>query len=57
MGWCIDCHRETKVQMDGNEYYDEIHKRLPEDLKKQYLEDGTITVSELGGMECAKCHY
>lgn len=57
MGWCIDCHRETKVQMDGNEYYDEIHKRLPEDLKKQYLEDGTITVSELGGIECAKCHY
>jgi mono/diheme cytochrome c family protein len=57
MGWCISCHRETKVQMEGNEYYDEIHRRLPEDLKKQYLEDGTITVSELGGIECAKCHY
>lgn len=57
MGWCIECHRETKVQMEGNDYYDEIHERLPEDLKKQYLEDGTITVSELGGIECAKCHY
>lgn len=57
MGWCINCHRETKVQMKDNGYYDEIHKRLPEDLKKQYLEDGTITVSELGGIECAKCHY
>lgn len=57
MGWCINCHRETKVQMTGNGYYDEIHKRLPEELKKQYLEDGTITVSELGGIECAKCHY
>ncbi len=57
MGWCINCHRETKVQMDGNGYYDEIHERLPESLKKQYLEDGTITVSELGGIECAKCHY
>ena len=57
MGWCINCHRETKVQMEGNGYYDEIHERLPENLKKQYLEDGTITVSELGGIECAKCHY
>ncbi len=57
MGWCINCHRETKVQMTGNGYYDEIHKRLPEELKKEYLEDGTITVSELGGIECAKCHY
>ena len=57
MGWCINCHRETKVQMADNGYYDEIHARLPEALKKQYLEDGTITVSELGGIECAKCHY
>lgn len=57
MGWCINCHRETKVQMADNGYYDEIHERLPEDLKKEYLEDGTITVSELGGIECAKCHY
>ena len=57
MGWCINCHRETKVQMAGNGYYDEIHERLPAELKAQYLEDGTITVSELGGIECAKCHY
>jgi len=57
MGWCINCHRETKVQMAGNGYYDEIHKRLPEELKEEYLEDGTITVSELGGIECGKCHY
>jgi mono/diheme cytochrome c family protein len=57
MGWCINCHRETKVQMDDNGYYDEIHARLPEELKKEYLEDGTITVEELGGTECAKCHY
>jgi len=57
MGWCINCHRETKVQMADNGYYDEIHDRLPNELKKQYLEDGTITVSELGGIECSKCHY
>ena len=57
MGWCIDCHRETKVQTEGNGYYDEIHKRLPEDLKAKYLENGVINVDELGGIECAKCHY
>lgn len=57
MGWCINCHRETKVQMADNGYYYEIHERLPGELKKQYLEDGTITVSELGGIECGKCHY
>ncbi len=60
MGWCIDCHNQTAVAMDGNGYYDEIHGRLvdhnKEELKK-YLEDGSITVRELGGWECAKCHY
>jgi hypothetical protein len=24
---------------------------------KEYLEDEKITVKELGGWECAKCHY
>lgn len=57
MGWCVNCHRETKVQMEGSEYYDEIHARLPDNLKEQYMKDGVITVSELGGIECSKCHY
>ncbi len=60
MGWCIDCHNRTEVKMENNGYYDEVHKRLvdhnKEELKK-YLEDGTITARELGGWECAKCHY
>lgn len=60
MGWCIDCHNQTAVKMDGNGYYDEVHSRLvdhnKEELKK-YLEDGTITARELGGWECSKCHY
>jgi len=60
MGWCINCHNETQVMMDGNEYYDEIHERLKNNGKeelKAYLEDGAITARELGGWECAKCHY
>jgi len=62
MGWCINCHSETEVQMADNGYYDEIHARLVNndqgiELLKEYLEDGSITAKELGGWECSKCHY
>lgn len=57
MGWCINCHRETEVKMEGNEYYDEFHSRLTDELKSKYLQDGKITVDEIGGLECGKCHY
>jgi mono/diheme cytochrome c family protein len=63
MGWCINCHNEKEVKMAGNGYYDEVMARLNGDEKlghrelKKYLEDGKITVKELGGWECAKCHY
>ncbi len=62
MGWCINCHNEKDVKMAGNGYYDEVMARLEEtdmghaELKK-YLEDEKISVKELGGWECAKCHY
>jgi len=62
MGWCIDCHGQREVNIAGNGYYDETMARLMEtdlghkELKK-YLEDDKITVQELGGWECAKCHY
>lgn len=55
MGWCINCHRETEVKMNGNAYYDELHKELVEKYKDQGLEK--FTVSQIGGLECAKCHY
>ncbi|HAW51172.1 MAG TPA: cytochrome C [Flavobacteriales bacterium] len=57
MGWCVNCHRDTKVATEGNGYYDEMHARLPEELKEEMLRDGKLTVSELGGIECSKCHY
>ncbi len=57
MGWCINCHRETKVSTENNAYYDEMHSRMTEDFKHQMFEDGKITVDEIGGLECAKCHY
>lgn len=58
MGWCINCHRDTEVQMADNGYYDEWHNRLSkEELKKYLNNDERITVNEIGGIECAKCHY
>lgn len=52
MGWCINCHRETNVKMAGNEYYEKIHEELS---KKYGVEE--LTAAQLGGLECAKCHY
>ena len=52
MGWCIDCHKETKVDLKGNEYYAKIHKELAE----KYNVD-KVTIAQLGGKECGKCHY
>jgi mono/diheme cytochrome c family protein len=53
MGWCINCHREAKVQVETNDYYTEMHKKL----KEKYGEDAEITVEMIGGLECGKCHY
>lgn len=52
MGWCINCHRETNVKMEGNEYYEKIHA----ELAKKYGKD-KLTAAEMGGLECGKCHY
>lgn len=65
MGWCIECHQEKEISNGptntiGSGYYDEIHKRLMKYDKKlyqEYLADDKVTVKELGGWECAKCHY
>ena len=52
MGWCLDCHKETNVNLKGNEYYAKIH----EELAKKFDVD-KVTVAQLGGKECGKCHY
>ena len=57
MGWCVNCHRDTKVNDADNAYYEEIHSRMTEEMKSEVMKDGKISVSELGGIECAKCHY
>ncbi|MGB6154250.1 MAG: cytochrome c3 family protein [Pricia sp.] len=52
MGWCINCHRETNVKIEGNAYYEKIH----EELQKKYGVE-TFTAAQMGGIECGKCHY
>ncbi|MDN6309097.1 MAG: c-type cytochrome [Psychroflexus sp.] len=52
MGWCIECHRETNVKMEGNEYYEKIHEEL---AKKYGVEK--VTAAQMGAIECGKCHY
>ncbi|MDX1685338.1 MAG: c-type cytochrome [Saprospiraceae bacterium] len=54
MGWCINCHRQTEVQFASNEYYDsyeKYHEALANDEKDN------VTVEDIGGLECQKCHY
>lgn len=53
MGWCINCHRETKVKVESNEYYTQMHEKL----KEKFGDDAEITVEMIGGLECGKCHY
>lgn len=62
MGWCIECHNKAEIDLASSDYYEEIHDRLKDDVRgneelRKYIEDGEVTVKELGGWECAKCHY
>ncbi len=53
MGWCIDCHRNTELNTEGNGYYDklvEMHNKVNGEKNKMKVED-------IGGLECSKCHY
>jgi len=54
MGWCVNCHRDTKVQFAGNAFYkqyEEFHKQLKEGKIDQ------VSVADIGGIDCMKCHY
>ena len=51
MGWCINCHREAKVDVANNDYYVKLHAELKKEGKS------SITVAQNGGTECGKCHY
>ncbi len=60
MGWCINCHRESKVNFynketgTGNKFYS-IYEKFHNDIKNGKLD--SVTVEKIGGTECQKCHY
>lgn len=60
MGWCINCHRETKVDFfnpkdsSGNKFYS-IYEKFHNDIKSGKMD--SVTVERIGGTECQKCHY
>lgn len=54
MGWCINCHRQTEVQFADNEYY-KSYEMYHEALSKG--DKDAVTVQDIGGLECQKCHY
>ena len=60
MGWCINCHRTTKVNFggkngeEGNKFYS-LYKRYHDEIKEGKRD--SVTVADIGGLECQKCHY
>jgi cytochrome c551/c552 len=60
MGWCINCHRESKVDFlnketgEGNKFYS-IYEKFHNDIKNHKMD--SVTVEHIGGTECQKCHY
>lgn len=61
MGWCINCHRTTKVDfpegpngVHGNKFYS-IYTSFFRDLRLGTKD--SITVKDIGGTDCQTCHY
>lgn len=59
MGWCINCHRQTKVDFNysdstGNKFYS-IYEKFHNDIKNHKMD--SVRVKDIGGLECQKCHY
>jgi cytochrome c551/c552 len=59
MGWCVNCHRESKVNFNyndstGNKFYS-IYEKFHNDIKGGKMD--SVTVKDIGGLECQKCHY
>jgi cytochrome c2 len=59
MSWCINCHRTTKVDFpdstgQGNKFYS-IYAHFTDKLRSGQMD--SVTVEDIGGTECQKCHY
>ena len=59
MGWCINCHRQSKIDFNysdstGNKFYS-IYEKFHNDIKNHKMD--SVSVKDIGGLECQKCHY
>ncbi len=54
MGWCINCHRQTEVKFSANDYY-ASYAKFHDEIQKGTRDK--VTVADIGGLECQKCHY
>jgi hypothetical protein len=54
MGWCINCHRQTKVNFKDNHYYDNYMK-LHDEVKAGKID--TVRAVNIGANDCMRCHY
>jgi hypothetical protein len=54
MGWCINCHRNRKINFKNNRFYSE-YRDMSDKFKKHEID--SVTVDMAGGIECMKCHY
>jgi cytochrome c2 len=54
MGWCVNCHRETTVEFEKNDYY-KAYERYHEEIKAGQRKG--VTVEDVGGLNCQRCHY
>jgi len=54
MGWCVNCHRDTKVDFGNNGYY-EHYIKMHEDLKSGAID--SVTAADIGANDCMRCHY
>jgi mono/diheme cytochrome c family protein len=65
MGWCINCHRQTEVKFGDNKYYAAKDSTSKDgynsyEVYHKQIKDGKregVTVEDIGGLECQKCHY
>jgi hypothetical protein len=55
MGWCLDCHDKTAVDFNYNNYYSNTFKELHLKLIEGQID--SVRVKDIGGRECARCHY
>ncbi len=73
MGWCINCHRESKVNFynkedsSGNKFYsiyEKFYNQMSDSITNEHGHKvpnphkmDSVTVETIGGTECQKCHY